>query len=130
MWCVQMTIQISELISDPDFAQAFTVTRTAGQWVSGVFTNDQPVYIPFIGVIEPMKTQDMLMFPEGDNIRGLVNVYTIEPIYTTRLDESTGTSGAFSDEITWQGEQYKIIQVQNYSDFGYYKAIAARKLGA
>jgi hypothetical protein len=57
-------------------------------------------------------------------------IYTIDPIYTTQLAETVAQQTQLSDEITWQNEQWKILEVHNFSDFGYYKAIATRKLGA
>jgi hypothetical protein len=123
-------IDVSELINDPDFCQAFTVTRKAGVFMNGDFVMAQTSPLPFTGVIEPMNTRDMAMFPEGDTLKGMINVYTLLPIFPTMLNPQTRDAGTFSDEITWQGEQYKVVQVQNFSDFGYYKSAASRKLGA
>lgn len=122
-------INIAELVDDPDFSQTFTVTRQSGTWTNGRF---EPTSRTFTvsGVINPMSTKDIEMLPAADVIHGGIAIHTTVPIYTTTLNESTGNSGNASDEITWQGEQFKIIQVSNYADFGYYKALATRKLGA
>lgn len=121
-------INISELIQDPDFQQNFNVQRTIGDWVTGRFITT-PTLIPFSGVIEPLNTRDMQQVPEGDTITGAINVYTNAPIYTTKLLLESGADGMLADEMIWQGERYKILTVQNYSDWGYYKATAVRKLG-
>lgn len=118
-------INVSELINDPDFAQTFTVTRTTGAWVEGNFTQAIPTTLNIIGIIQPMNTNDMVQLPEGDAIKGAINIYSLTPINTT-----SQTPSAVSDQVTWKGEQYKIIQTQNYSDWGYYKASAVRILGA
>lgn len=123
-------IDVCELIDDPDFCQDFTVIRSTGSWVNGDFVVTTPSTLTMTGVIEPMNTRDMQQLPEGDRITGALNVYTTEPLYTTRLNQSTGNSGGLSDEVVWGGENYKIIQVQNFSDYGYFKAAAVRKLGA
>lgn len=121
-------IDVSELIEDPDFAQSFTVTRRTGHWVDGNFVTT-PKTIKMTGVIQPMNTRDVQMLPQGDTVKGAVNIWTTQPLHVTRLDKNE-ESGAVSDEVTWQGEAYKILEIQNFSDGGYYQAAAVRKLGA
>jgi len=120
-------INIAEMITDPDFCQSFVLTRSSGTFVNGRFTPSLET-IALTGILRPANTKDIQMLPVGDVIRGELVVYSLQPIYTTRADHGNGAG--LSDEVTWQGENYKIIQVQNYSDFGYYKALATRKLGA
>ena len=119
-------INVSELINDPDFAQRFTVHRKAGVWVAGRFeTTDQ--IIKLSGVIRPLNTKELALLPEGDTIKGGITIYSLEPLFVTHSD---GSYGKVSDEVEWRGELYKIIQTQNYLDWGYHKATADRKLGA
>ena len=41
-------IDVSELISDPDFATNYTVLRRTGRWVSGRFVlDDEPVELRY-----------------------------------------------------------------------------------
>lgn len=122
-------INISEIIVDPDFAQGFTVERKAGTWVDSVFTTTAQI-LPFYGVIIPLNTKDMKQLPEGDTIQGAIEVYTLQPISTTQLANEAWNPETLSDEIIWQQENYKIIQVRNFTDFGYFKAVAVRKFGA
>lgn len=120
-------LQITELITDPDFCQSFTITRLTGSVVKGDFITT-PETFETTGIIRPANTNDIQMVPEGDRVTGMVTVYTSNQLYVTRRNGSNAPG--LSDEITWQGEQYKIIQTANYSDYGYFKSMAVRKLGA
>lgn len=122
-------LNISELINDPDFAQptGFTVTRSTGAWVAGVFTVTTE-QLAYTGTIIPATTKEIEMLPEADRVHGAVSVWTLAPLYVTRLDNTnTGEDGGLSDEITWDGKQWKIMQVRGFQDYGYYKGIAIRK---
>jgi len=120
-------LSIAELITDPDFCQSFTVTRLTGSVVKGDFITT-PETMQTTGIIRPANTKDIQMLPEGDRVTGLVTVYSSIQLYVTRA--AGATRAGLSDEITWQGEQYKIIQTANYSDYGYFKNMAVRKLGS
>ena len=119
-------INISELITDPDFNQNFNVIRTTGTYVTGRFTTTTTT-IAFTGVIDPLNTKDMLQLPEGDTIKGAINVYTLAALNTTQA--TTAGAGTLPDEVVWMGENYKVLNVKNYADYGYYKATAVRKKG-
>lgn len=122
-------INVSELITDPDFAQSFTVTRYLGAWVDGRL-QEQKSEIPMMGVITPENTSDMNQLPGGDTITGRINIYSLEPLFTTRLQGDNSSRSSTSDEIEWRGEKWKILQTENFLDFGYFKSLAVRKFGA
>lgn len=120
-------INVARLLSRPAFSQSFTITRLTGSVLKGDFITT-PETFETTGIIRPANTKDIQMVPEGDRVTGMVTVYTSTQLYVTRRTGSN--SPGLSDEITWQGEQYKIIQTANYSDYGYFKSMAVRKLGA
>lgn len=122
-------INISEMISDPDFVQSFTVTRRLGSWENGNFETN-PTIFSLSGVVLPMKTRDVVILPGGDQLTGAIEIYTLQPLFTTKLGPMSGVDGCQSDEVSWQGEAWKIYQVLDYEDYGYFKNIAIRKQGA
>lgn len=126
-------LNVGELIHDPDFAQpkGFKVTRTTGTWTNGRFSGTTAT-IPCHGIIRPASSKDVVQTPQGDMISGEIAIYTdiVTPLYETALNHKTNNSGNLSDEVTWQGEVYKLIKVTPFVDFGYYKSIAVRKRGA
>lgn len=126
-----MPINIAELINDPDFAQpeAFTVIRQTGRWFRGRFEDNAETF-SMSGVITPENTKDTIQTPDGDRITGYITLYTTEPLQTSRLRGDQSTTNGVADQVAWQGENWKIVQSQNYSDYGYYKSIAVRVYAA
>lgn len=122
------TINVSELIQDPDFAQEFTVERKRGSWVQGRFEFTTQTLKRY-GVIIP-DAKVIVQTPEGDTIKGAINVYSLEQINTTVLAKNSSERDQVSDEVIWRGESYKVMSVDPYVDFGYYHALAIRKRGA
>lgn len=120
-------IDVSFLISDPDFAQTIKVYRKTGDWApNGEFITTENE-MPMTGVISIANAKQIEFIPEGDRIGGEIAIHTIEPLYNSRNTTETQQSG-LSDEIEWHGDRYKIYQVNEYSDYGYYFAIGQRKV--
>jgi hypothetical protein len=115
-------ISVAELINDGDFAQSFTITRRIGKWVKGRWTDAGTIDEVVTGVIQPANTDDIEMLPSGDAIRGAIKIHTLEPLRVTNEANKTKC-----DEVTWRGEAYKVVQVDDFSQNGYYKALAVRR---
>lgn len=115
-------ISVSRVINDPRFSQSFKVFRKSGEWLKGRFIQNE-VEINISGVITPAKAKEIEMIPEGDRVGGEISIHATSKLNVTRaLENEEGTS----DEVEWQGERYKLYQVNNYSQYGYYSAIAMR----
>lgn len=114
-------INIAEIVNDPDFAQAFTILRSTGSWVNGTWT-PATSSLPAFGVVEPASSKDLKMVPEGDINSEPMSFYSSAPIYTTRNE---GTPAA-SDILVWRSQNFRVLNVFEYEDFGYYHAIAVR----
>ncbi|UUZ80638.1 hypothetical protein LJK88_20470 [Paenibacillus sp. P26] len=115
-------INVSDVVTDADFAQAFTVYRQTGSWVKSRWTMGVEQAIPFYGTITACSAEDLEQLPEGDRVKGAMCFYAIPEINTTN---ETGTS----DQIEWRGERYRVQQVMPWGDFGYNKAIGVRMVG-
>ena len=63
--------------------------------------------------------------PEGDRPAEAMTFFSVRQLFTTDADAS-GTS----DVLTWQSTKYRVLAVWNYSNRGYYMAIAERMSGA
>lgn len=119
---VEILISVSRVINDPRFSQSFKVFRKSGEWLKGRFIQNE-VEINISGVITPAKAKEIEMIPEGDRVGGEISIHATSKLNVTRaLENEEGTS----DEVEWQGERYKLYQVNNYSQYGYYSAIAMR----
>lgn len=126
-------IDISEMMSDPDFAQEFIVYRQIGANIAGRYVVNEDT-LDFYGIIMPATTRDLEQIPEGDRDTGMMVFYVpIEtPLYITQVDTVAGAgtnTSLTSDQCVWQGERYRIYQTNAYDDFGYIKAICVYMRG-
>ena len=119
---------MSEIIKSPEFAQSFTVMRSKGEFVNGRWTEDTPTSIAMYGVILPVQGVDLIQAAEADRTKGLLEFFSTQPMYITRRETSTMEAGT-SDTIVWHGSTYIIHNIKDYSDFGFYSAIATRTDG-
>lgn len=119
-------INISEIINDPDYARKFIVARAGGgEFIKGRFVPVTNAEIEMIGPVLPYSPQQSEVTPDGDVIGGDMSFLSSQKIYTTQ--ESTETEENFlSDIITYKGIKYKVLFVRDYSEYGYYRAIAKR----
>nr|WP_243123184.1 hypothetical protein [Clostridium carnis] len=121
-------INVAKAITDPRFSQKFEVFRKSGEWIRGRFEEIEKE-ISMIGVIAPSKPKEIEMIPEGDRVGGEITIHTIRKLYTTHAiqdEESEDEFEGTSDQIEWQGKRYKLYQVNDYSQYGYYQAIGMR----
>ena len=113
-----MRIDVSELITDPDFCQTFTIYRTKriaddkGR-AETVETSEQVT-----GVIQPVSGDDLDRLPEGDRGKQAVTVWIREKL-------TTGDDANLPDEVEWRGTRYVVKQLRNWGDWGvgFYRAI-------
>lgn len=113
-------------MSDPDFAQGYTVYRSSGQFAEGGFRSGTPVQIPMVGIITVAQEEDLVQVPEGDRVTGSMVFYSEIQLFETR---DTGSEQGISDKILWNGLYYKLVKVFPYKDFGFWKAIGVRVKG-
>lgn len=112
-------IDMSEVVSGSDFAQALTVIRhTGGEWIDGEFTEIENT-INITGVVSAAAAKDIDMFAGGGRVAEYKVLHTTHRIYVT---QDAGTS----DLVLWNGEKYKVMEVTDASDYGYYRAVMHR----
>lgn len=112
-------INVGEVVVDPDLAQPFTILRSAGIFVNGVWKSTE-TKLQTIGVISVASEGEVNMLPEGDVILGARVFHTDQPIFKTQ--EGKGSS----DILIWRDQKYRVLRVAQYQDYGYWRAIASR----
>ncbi len=117
-------LNVSALLSDPDFAQPLTINRATGAFVLGGFTST-PAAISAGGVVDVASERELAQVPEGDRVTGAMAFYVAVPVYLTQAGQTT----APSDTITWRGDTYRLVKIWPYADYGYYKAVGVRMSG-
>lgn len=122
-------LDLSSVVIDTRFAQSFKVYRTSGDWVGARFVENKPEEITMVGTISIANAKQIEFIPEGDRVGGEIAIHTVAPLYCSRnvTDNSGNDKPYIADEILWHDENYKIYQVNEYSDYGYYFAIGQRK---
>lgn len=124
-----MAIDVSEVSIDSDVGLPFTIIRSTGQWVNGVWTT-QETEIPAFGTISVAADKELEMIPEGDRVHGAKVFHTDQPILTTRDTPATPGSGlgGASDILvdSGSGDQYRVLIVKRIPGSGYYRAIGTR----
>ncbi len=119
-------ISVEEIIDDVDFAQRFTILRSEGEFVDGVWTELEVDEISVSGVIVPTSPRDLNRLPEGDRVSAAVSFYSKKELRVTRTGNTPGTS----DMIRWKGDCYKLVGVFPWGDYGYWMGIGERTRGA
>lgn len=111
-------IDVSGLLSDPDFADSFTIYRKTTSVGNDGRTASTETAVTCIGVVIQGEGNQLLRLDDGRRISGAITVYTTTPL-------SSGTSPNDADEIAWSGNRYVVSLVSDWSNFGagYYTAV-------
>jgi hypothetical protein len=122
-------INLSDVVSDPDFAQEFEIQRSSGGWwKAGVWINET-IGVPGYGVIQPATPEELDQVPEGDRVKGSLSFHSECPLFETHTRSPNDKFAGTSDIICHRGQSYRLVKVWPWEDFGYYKAIGARISG-
>lgn len=100
-------LDISEALDD--FLQAITlskITQTKVDYEDSITTVDYT----FQGVVQPLKTRDLMLKPE------YLRAFTWLMIHT-----KTNLELDVKDKITYAGKQYTVMNKNPYGDYGYFE---------
>jgi hypothetical protein len=117
-------IDLSRAVNDPRLMQGFTIFRSVGSFQAGGWVEGAKTSIAAYGVVTVASVKDVQMLPQADHIGGEMIFYSTTQFYTTSADNS-GTS----DILVWRGENYRVMQVSPFDDYGFNSAIAVRMKG-
>ena len=98
-------IDVSRVIGHPALMQPFTVLRSSGSFIGGVWTESPSQSIPMQGIVYPSTNKELLQLPEGDRSTSMMTFLSTQTLYITH---SSGTPGT-SDLITWRGDTYRMV---------------------
>lgn len=106
---------VSKVLKNPKFLDSIIIHRNSGDWSGGRFIQSSS-QINAKAVVVATATKDIIPVPEGDRASEQKTFYCLIPLFVTN---SSGTS----DEIEWHNTKYKLISVNNWESYGFYKAI-------
>ena len=122
-------INVGSIVSDPDFAQEFVITRSSGgSWKAGKWVNET-IEVCGWGVIQPSTPEELEQVPEGDRVTGALSFHSEQPLYETHTFGVNDRFAGTSDLINHHNQTYRLAKVFPWEDFGYYKAIGIRISG-
>ena len=111
-------VNVSELLTDPEFARRFTVRRAKPV----TYANEGEATIAYgedsvIGVVQPIA-RDVSSEPHGSTVRERIRVWCV--------DELRGADGKNiePDVLVIDREYFKVVEVKPWSDNGYFEAVA------
>ncbi len=122
-------INLAEVVDDPDLATTFIVVRATGMFsttglTAGEWVPTHTAGIDCVGVVNPNPKPDALLaLPEGLRGKQAIQVFTRTRLY---LGDGENESGDTTDYIQWNGELWKVALLKNWSDFGFWQAIATQ----
>lgn len=112
---------VTSLLLDHDLgAQRFNVKRRTGTWTGGRMIVSDTQIIQAIGIMQPPSPETLRTFPEGERREGIVAIYTQTLLHLSEGDD-------IADDVTWLGEQYKVIRVERWDQYGFCVAYAQKR---
>ena len=128
------TLNVSRVVSNPKFAQPFSIMRSqGGDWNDDGTWGDVTVEVQMYGIVQPATSKELNQLPEGDRVQEVKSFHSIQEMFISRVvGEDTsdpGYNAAISDYAVWNGQQYRLAKRYEWSDFGYYKALGVRVKG-
>lgn len=121
-------INIAELLRDPDFTQLIQVNRRLNSFVSsGDAAGEVQIDMVLRTVrmcVQPVKDpNDLNVLPEGQRSNKMMKFYASEVLYCDDGDQASGSGQAVFDVVLWNNEEYKLLHVRYWADYGYWEAI-------
>ena len=114
-------LDVTDILSDPDFADTITVIRTVQVISSGGIASDgnTQTFPSVQAVVQPDKGRSIQRLAEGARVTDAIKIYT-----TFVLTAGSGPTEA--DAVVWNGGTYVVVNVRDWSRFGagYVEAIA------
>ena len=101
-------------------AVAFTVTRTVyTRRPSGTTSAD--AVTSALGSIHPASAEELQLLPEEERHETAIVIHT-DFALSTGKDRGKTYDGP--DRITWDGNDYRVVAVREWTTFNYYRAVA------
>jgi len=105
-------IDITELLTDPDFCDQVQIvrrTKTVNNFGEGVLTSASPVNATM--VVQPASGDILKKLPEGAVLTEYIQVWF-------RGSLSLQTVNGYSDIIVWQGRRFECYTPDDFSNYG------------
>lgn len=109
-------LDVSDILLDPDFADVLIVTRSVQTFTNGYASNSSKSW-QISGVVTMVGGQELIREPSGERNKQTIRVATKARLTDGRI-KSDGITMDTADILTWNGNQYTVVQVDDYSRYG------------
>ena len=114
-------MDIASAIFDPELGcTAFTVERITYTRTAEGTTSRSRIFSA-LGCVHPGTPEMIRLLPEEEQHETFIAVYTD---FALSLGEDQGSAYTGPDRIRWNGETWRMVQVRDWSGFGYCQALA------
>jgi hypothetical protein len=105
-------LDVSDVLLDPDFMDlTLTVTRNAQTVGNDGIAVIAPTTTGFYGVVTSLNGSVLTRVAEGEHISDTITIHT-------QFKLIDGQSGYDADVVNWQGLQWTVTNVNDYSTYG------------
>lgn len=104
-------LDVSEVLDDPYFQDTLTLTTATIVVGDNGRSVETPVITPIVGVVQSDKGRNRILIAEGVNVVGSIEVHT-------RVRLTSGGTGREADQLTWNGRDYIVRHIDDYSRYG------------
>lgn len=107
-------IDVSELMTDPDFAETISIRRALAPTLAneGVATAAYASAVPIVAIVQPADEADLKMLPEGVNLTDVICVWSGSEISVA--DET----GKGSDILIVNSKSYRVVKREDWVSNG------------
>lgn len=111
-------IDVSDLLSDPDFAETLTIMRRLQviDTVTGISSAESNLILPRpFGVVLPQPDLPIQRGPDQQALPRLIEVHTKYRLRSASIEDDVTY---LPDFIVWNGDNFYVNRVYDYSRFG------------
>lgn len=123
-----MLPNVTALLNDPDLGggKAFEVKRTILERKAGKLVPYRVLTFSASGNIQPAGTHDLEKLPQEDRIK---EIMVFRSTFVFQMGEETEEGSVQTDEITFKGNLYRVLKIENWGEYGMYYAYASKVEG-
>jgi hypothetical protein len=117
---MQPALDLSEIVTDPEFLSSITRYRPSGGFVPGYEGRFRSNYTATAlnAIVQPTGNPDKASpSPEGERMASWIMICSKDSIFM--VDHTRG-----SDFVAWNGGMFRVMKVERYEAYGYYAAFA------
>lgn len=112
-------IDVSSVLLSPEFSQMIPVTRTVGyygDYSRWTIAEEQPAPFSIVGCVQRVTAKELAQLDIGN-----ITTETRKILTTFELIGSIAETNG-SDRVILKGKKYRVINVDDSSDYGFYRA--------